>query len=158
MPLYTPMPLARRIAMEGKKTMATISDKTALALRDAEFGQILSDAFAKGQEAGRTASPRAMAIVACDLFGTPTPGAPVHVEDEGACGFAWVNIKPGNSSFAQYLKKQGIADKSYYGGVDIWISEHGQSYERKLAHARAISDHFRDNVQGVTVHASGRLD
>jgi hypothetical protein len=36
------------------------------------------------------------------------------------CGFAWVNIKPGNCAIANYLKKKGEARKSYHGGVDVW--------------------------------------
>lgn len=36
------------------------------------------------------------------------------------CGFAWVNIKPGTSALAKYLKSKDLARKSYYGGVDVW--------------------------------------
>lgn len=54
------------------------------------------------------------------------------------CGFAWVNIKPGTSKFARFMKEHYGARKSYYGGIDIWnpggsctqsmdVKEHGAS-------------------------------
>jgi hypothetical protein len=76
----------------------------------------------------------------------------------GVCGFAWVNIKPGNSSFALYLVKNGIARKdSYYGGVSVWVSEFGQSMERKAAYAAAYAQVLRD--AGIErVYAQSRMD
>ena len=73
------------------------------------------------------------------------------------CGFGWVNIKPGNSRFARWLVKEGYARKdSYYGGVCIWIGAHEQSYDKKLAHANAMANHFQE--YGIKCYASGRLD
>jgi hypothetical protein len=75
----------------------------------------------------------------------------------GVCGFAWIIIKPGNGSFARHLKKLGLARTSeYYGGVMVSIFEHGQSYEKKLAHAAAFADVLKD--AGVKAMSMGRLD
>lgn len=79
-----------------------------------------------------------------------------HVPD-GVCGFAWVNIKPGNSAFANWLKEQRFAKKdSYYGGVTVWISEYNQSYTRKVAHAQAMAQVLTDH--GVRTSSNSRLD
>lgn len=76
---------------------------------------------------------------------------------EGPCGFAWVSVSPGTSSFARWLKKQGHArTDSYYGGVRISISEYGQSYERKVAHAEAMALVFKKH--GVSAYAMSNLD
>jgi hypothetical protein len=75
---------------------------------------------------------------------------------DGVCGFAWVKLRPGNSSFARFLVKKGIARSSYSGGVDIWIREYGQSYEKKLAYAQGMAGVFED--AGFRAYAQGRLD
>jgi hypothetical protein len=75
---------------------------------------------------------------------------------DGVCGFAWVNIRPGTSSFAKWLVKQGIARKSYYGGVDIWISDYGQSMQKKEAHAYAVADFLK--AQGIIAQGMSRMD
>ena len=57
----------------------------------------------------------------------------------------WVNIKPGNSRMANYLKSVGKARSSYYGGVDVWVSEFGQSMARKEDYGRAYASVLREN-------------
>lgn len=77
--------------------------------------------------------------------------------DDGVCGFAWVKIRPGNSSFARWLVKNGKARSAYTGGVDIWVSEFGQSMQRKEAFAVAMAKVFREKL-GVNAYADSRLD
>lgn len=46
-----------------------------------------------------------------------------YLEEHGEplyCGFAWVNIRPGNCQIAKYLKKNNLGRPSYSGGVDVW--------------------------------------
>jgi hypothetical protein len=68
-----------------------------------------------------------------------------------------VNVSAGSSSFATWLVRCGHARKSYYGGVDIWISAHGQSVDRKEAHAQAMASVLKEKL-GVNAHAMSRLD
>ena len=103
---------------------------------------------------------------------TPTPmvvqqhrnmlddGSPVvqqwHVP-EGVCGFAWVNVRPGTSAFAKWLKEQRLAKTdSYYGGVTVWIDQYGQSYQRKAAHAGAMAKVL--SAHGIRANSNSRLD
>ena len=82
---------------------------------------------------------------------------PVEVVMGGVCGFAWVNIKPGNSGFARYLKSIGVARKdSYYGGVCVWVHEGGQSMQLKEAYAYAFASVI--SSKGVKCYASSRMD
>ncbi len=74
-------------------------------------------------------------------------GAKAANEATGAdcCGFAWVHIKPGGSSFARWLKAQGLARRDdYRGGVIIWIREYGQSQLCKWRHAQGMARVFQD--------------
>jgi hypothetical protein len=75
----------------------------------------------------------------------------------GVCGFAGVNIKPGNGSFARHLKRLGLArTDSYYGGVSVRVFGYGQSYEKKLAYAAAFADVLKE--AGIRAMSMGRLD
>ena len=76
---------------------------------------------------------------------------------DGVCGFAWVNIKPGNSAFAKWLKTKNLADKdSYYGGVTILISDYNQSMQKKEAYAYAFAKVLRHN--GIKAQSYSRMD
>ena len=81
-----------------------------------------------------------------------------YVVNDGVCGFAWVNIQDGRSSFARQAKKLAGARKSYYGGMDIRPKAMGysQSYERKLAACHAYAEILRE--AGIKAFADGRLD
>jgi hypothetical protein len=79
-----------------------------------------------------------------------------YVED-GVCGFVWVNIKPANTSFAKWLVKNDYAKKdSYYGGITIWISQYGQSMQKKSEFAKAFSTII--NEYGFKSYADSRMD
>jgi hypothetical protein len=124
----------------------------------AQFEAAFAKAAAAGQEAGKAAQPRAMMVVqpSNPLNDNSVPKAMWHVS-EGACGFAWVNVSPGNSPFANWLKKQKLARKAYGGGVDIWISDFGQSVERKEACAQAMAKVLKEEL-GVNAYAASRMD
>lgn len=77
---------------------------------------------------------------------------------EGACGFAWVTIHPGNCAFANWLKKNKYASPAYGGGVQIWISEFNQSVERKEAYANAMAKVLREELGIADIYAGSRLD
>jgi hypothetical protein len=82
---------------------------------------------------------------------------PTYFVEGGLCGFAEVVVKPGNSKFANWLKKNKLADTRYYGGgVSVWVSEFGQSYQRKMAYAAAFAKVLRD--KNIRASATGRLD
>jgi hypothetical protein len=82
---------------------------------------------------------------------------PTYFVEDGLCGFAEIVVKPGNSRFANWLKKQKIAQKRYSGsGVSIWVSEFGQSYQRKIEYARAFAAVLRD--EDINAMPMGRLD
>ncbi len=117
-----------------------------------EMRALYEKAKAAGMAAGVAAIPVPMAVSG----GVPGEPAKLWVEPEGACGFAWVKIRPGNSPFANWLKKNDIASKAYGGWVDIWIGDFNQSIARKEACARAMAKVLSEG--GINAYADSRLD
>lgn len=112
----------------------------------AEMNAVLTSAMIAGREAANKANPEMIGIAGRPDYGT----FPI-------CGFAWVNVKPGNSRFAKYLVANGHASKdSYSGGVMIWIRDYNQSYDLKAAHAYAMATVL--NGFGIKAYAQSRLD
>jgi hypothetical protein len=63
----------------------------------------------------------------------------------GICGSAYVRIKPGNSAFANWMKKRGYArSDDYYGGICMSVAGYGQSFEKKYAYAGAFAQVVED--------------
>jgi hypothetical protein len=127
--------------------------------RDKEFSDLYAKAYQAGVEAGTNAQPNPMIVgtPVGGLFGTEIDySKTTYYEPEGACGFAWVNVSPGNSPFANWLKNNNKGRKAYGGGVEIWISDYNQSVARKYAHATAMARVLKD--AGIKAYASSRLD
>lgn len=114
------------------------------------FEDLFAKAYANGLQAGKDVTPTPMVVSGYEH-------QPVM---DGVCGFAWVVVRPGNSSFARWLVKTGRGRTSYSGGVHIWISAHGQSMTRKDAHAQAMADTFRNSplLSNVRIYAESRMD
>ncbi len=74
------------------------------------------------------------------------------------CGFAWVDVRPGNSRIANYLKKNHGARKSYKGGITVWAPGGGfsQSMDVNEQGAYAFAKVLRD--AGFNAYADSRAD
>lgn len=128
-----------------------------MANRNAEFEALLSEADAAGNAAAEAAVP-----VPMNVKNMHTDEV-WHVPD-GACGFAWVVVKPGNCPLANWLKKEGNGDfdnsarwsKHYHGGVSNWVGGFNQSVARKEAYARAFAKVLE--AAGHKAFAGSRLD
>lgn len=122
------------------------------------FQDLLNKAYAEGRKAGLECSPATMIVGEAKgpLSKEIDYSKPVHIVDDGACGFAWVKIRPATTPFARWLKKNGYARPAYNGGLDIWISDFNQSVDRKYAMACAMAKVFQE--AGITAYADSRLD
>lgn len=121
--------------------------------RYAEFEALLSVAHEKGLAAGYAVNPRPMVVVESDLAGNPKGQS--YYCSEGLCGFAYVTLTKGNSSFALWAKKQGYFRKGYKS-TTMSVSDFNQSVERKEAYAHAYAQVLRN--AGIDCYASSRLD
>jgi hypothetical protein len=124
------------------------ADKVERQARYAAFEQLFLDAWHAGRDAARDCRPKPMVV-------TNDRGDWLDYVDDGICGFGWVNV-PGTTSFGKWLKKNGRARPDYPTGLSIWISDYGQSYERKAAHAGAMAAYLQAN--GIACRARSRLD
>jgi hypothetical protein len=114
------------------------------------FSEFFAFAKLRGMERGNAKKPKPMIV-------QDTYRIKQYFVPSGVCGFAWVIVKPGNCAFANFLKKENFAHKdSYNGGVNIWIHEHGQSFEQKSAHAQELA--FVLRFFGIQAYSGSRLD
>lgn len=135
-----------------------MSNSPAPKFTPAEARSLYDAAHAVGHTAATGQKPTPMIVT--DLVNPFNDRSAVNYawfEPEGPCGFAWVNVKPGNSQFARWLKTNTHARAdSYYGGVSLWVRDYEQSYERKVAYARAFAAVLTE--AGVRALGTGRLD
>lgn len=75
---------------------------------------------------------------------------------DGVCGFASIRIKPGNSQFANFAKKELGARPAYYGGISINVSQFNQSMQLKEAYARAYAKVLEEH--GINAWSESRMD
>jgi hypothetical protein len=141
--------LREKIAAESKARKA----------RYAEFEAVFNEANRAGFAAAEAMTPRAMVVAShANPLDDSSPVEKAWYVADGVCGFAWVKVVPGNSSFAKWLVKAGIAKgRAYGGGVSIWISAHNQSMERKETHARVMAEVLRAKL-GIKAYAESRMD
>ena len=125
----------------------------------ADFAKWFNEAHAAGMAAGEALVPKPMVVGSPSTpFGSDVDhNKPTYYVPSGVCGFAWVNVKPGTSSFAKWLVKFGKGrSDSYYGGVSVWVSYFGQSMEKKEAYAEAFAKVL--SGYGVKCYANSRMD
>ena len=124
------------------------AEKEARTQRYATFATIVERAHLAGMNAGNGATPSPWMVH--DVHRT-------YLLTDGACGFAWVNVRPGGSSFARWLIANGKARRdSYLGGVTVWVPYFGQSLARKEAYAVAYAHVLQE--AGIQARADSRLD
>jgi hypothetical protein len=112
------------------------------------FSTLIERAHEAGMNAGNGATPSPHMVHS--LYRS-------YLLTDGACGFAWVNIRPGGSSFARWLVNTGKARRDgYLGGVTVWVPYFGQSMVRKEAYAVAYAQVLQE--AGIVAHAGSRLD
>ena len=93
-------PDGRRVYPKGMPEYATLRDKIAAEKEERyerykQFRAIYEEAQLAGRAAGELAVPEPMVIVGYEH-------EPVN---DVVCGFAWVNVRPGNSSFDRKRKQ-----------------------------------------------------
>ena len=118
-------------------------------------------AEAAGRRAAEASVPTPMIVSEADgLSDRPVEGGKSWFVSEGVCGFAWLTVRPGTSSFARWLKKVGLARKAYTGGVQYWIGAYNQSMTRKSAHASAMAKVLQEELPEYAegIYPGSRMD
>jgi hypothetical protein len=126
-----------------------------------EMARLVKTADAAGKAAAAAVTPVPMVVQERanpldDSSPVVRQWAPVM---DGVCGFAWVNVKPGNSAFANWLKKQPGSrwrTDSYEGGVSMSVFDYNQSLTRKAAYAGAFARVLSE--AGIRAYSASRMD
>jgi hypothetical protein len=114
-------------------------------------------AHAEGMKAGNAHNPTPMIVQQhANQLDDNSPVVKQWNVPSGVCGFAWIVIKEGRSSFAKWLRENDLGSKHYYGGTSIWVHEFGQSMEKKEAYAYAFAGVL--NKHGVKAYSGSRMD
>ena len=124
-----------------------------------DWQALYDEADKAGKDAANACNPLPMVVgEAKSIFSNEIDRSkPMHYVADGVCGFAWVNVKPGNSAFAKWLKAKKLARKDeYYGGVCVWVGAYNQSMQRKEAYAYAFARVLND--KGIKAYARSRMD
>lgn len=132
--------------------------KTTPSLSASECRALDKKAHEAGMAAGEACKPMPMFVAqrANPLDDTsPIVKAYAPVMD-GVCGMAYVTVRPGNSSFARWLKKYRKAWAGFHGGTQMGVHHFGQSMERSVAYARAYSEVLR--AAGLNAFPESRMD
>lgn len=141
---------------------AMVADQAAArAERDELFARQHAAAHAIGMAAGEEALTTPMVVVqhANPLNDDSEIVKVYEPVMDGPCGFAYVYFRPGNHPFVNWLKRQGIGFKRYYGGWEFSVRAFGQSMQRKEAYARAYANALRSaGIEGLTVGYTSRMD
>lgn len=111
-----------------------------------KFLAIYNEAHREGIKAGIGCTPVPMGV---------TDGDVSWIIDEGCCGFAWVWF-PANTAWARWCKERKISGRGYPSGACIWVSEFGQSIDRKERYAQAFAKVLQK--YNITAYAQSRLD
>ena len=144
------------------RTLIDLDTGETTTITQISYDDLIVKATEAGREAGLYAMPMPMTVTQhANPLDDTSPVVQSWHEPEGACGFADVNfsMKSGlGRRFGQWLIKNDLARKdSYKGGCTIWIRDHGQSVERKAAHASALARVLQE--AGIAdAHSSSRLD
>ena len=136
------------------------AEKTQRLAKYAQFARIVADADDAGMQAAKNCTPRPMTVYT-PQFGSNAvdTSKPVYFVEDGACGFAWVTLTKGGSSFARWAKEHAGFRKGY-NGVQLWVSDFNQSVARKEAYANAyagVLNQYKD-LTGTEAYAGSRLD
>jgi len=130
---------------------------TNITTTDAFYSSIYKEAWDEGVKAANECIPVPMVVEQhANPLNDNSSVIARYVVNDGVCGFAWVNIRPGNCGFARWLKKNNLAFKDYYGGVSIYIHEYNQSMTKKEKHARAMAKYIRKF--DIRAYAQSRMD
>jgi hypothetical protein len=126
--------------------------------KDAEFARIWEEAVNAGMQAGTGNTPNPMIVEEhTNPLNDNSPVKQSWFVSEGACGFAWIVVYPGTSSFAKWAAKNRGASKNYPSGMMVkWVSEFNQSVNRKEAYASAFAQVLQK--YGIKAYSQSRLD
>lgn len=131
--------------------------------------KILLDAVDAGVKALSRCKPQPMIVSQHEnMVDDSSPMEKEWFVEDGVCGFAWITVRCKSGKARQFinaLKRAGLAGDgcdipfgkdNYSGGYKYWVSQGGQSMEKKIAFASAFAEVLERN--GIECHTGSRMD
>jgi hypothetical protein len=127
---------------------------------------IFNEAVKAGEDALNKCVPTPMVVEKhTNMLNDNSPVEKAWCVPDGVCGFAQINLAANtkeNRAFLNDMKKFGFVgeykafSKGYTRGYQFWVSEGGQSMQKKEAYAHAFADTLRK--YGITCYVQSRMD
>lgn len=138
--------VAKRKANQGPDGTAT------------QWAELHMRAHAAGMLAGEAVTPMPMVVQErVNPLDDSSPVARTYAPVmDGACGFAYVTVRPATSSFARWAKANRGWFAAYGGGLQMSVDYFNQSVTRKAAYASAFAMVLRE--AGLSAYGSSRMD
>lgn len=132
------------------------------------FETVYNEAHKAGLEAGNKSKPTPMVVQQhSDMLDDNSPVKKEWFVEGGVCGFAWIEIRPSNSTFGKWLKDTKRGGHSDYDHcIIVSCHEFGQSMQRKEAYCHAFVKalgKYAKELQGnnknpLRVYSRSRMD
>lgn len=154
----TPVGAWERYCAEVVSMPEPVTKEATVKLSAAACRALHERAHEAGMAAGKAAMPEPMVVFQRENPFDDTSRVTKVYEPvmDGVCGFAYVTVRPGNSTYARWLKANAGAFKAYYGGVQFSVGAFNQSLTRKTAYADAYCAVAR--AEGVKATTESRMD
>lgn len=121
------------------------------------YAALIAEAQAAGEAALAAATPVPMIVTQhANPLNDASPVTRAYYVEGGTCGFAWVSVFPGGSSFARWARKNAGFASSTSMGTYLWVRQGGQSMDRKEAYARAYVKVLQ--AAGIQAYLGSRMD
>jgi len=125
--------------------------------RYADYESWLAEAHEAGMKAVQALNVVPMLVQAhSNPLDDSSPVVQSYFVGDGVCGFAWITVRPANSSFGLYVKKNHGWKSAYGGGIQKWVSDFNQSMQKKYAYASAFAQVL--NSHGIVAIPGERMD
>ncbi len=147
---------------KGPKEHASLREKIAAETRERKlrytrFKDLWEHAVREGKKAANAHTPVPMVVQEhSNMADDSSPVAQEWHVPDGVCGFASVHLSNGRDSFAHWAKKHAGFSKDYHKGLSFWVSDFGQSMERKAKFASTVARILREN--GIEAYSTSRMD
>ena len=128
------------------------------------YQQIWDEAVKKGYAAVEVAKVVPMVVQEHqNMLNDNSPVVKSWNVEGGCCGFAWISIRPASKAgrndcpFVKWLRTKGIGRfDDYEKSWSIWVSDFGQSMQRKETYADMVAAVLQEN--GIRAYSHSRMD
>jgi len=127
--------------------------------RYANFDRVWNKACRLAREESDKCVPTPMTVVENqDPLDDNSPLKKAWFVRSGVCGYAWLVVRPGNSSFAKWMRKNKDSRQAYHGGEHWSCPLRIQSMEIQIAYIHEFVRVLESELKDIKVYSMNRMD